>query len=57
MFWTDNILAVRWSFSLNRPVSRFSAGRHQNRRPEYIETFWKVVNWEFVADRYAKLKA
>jgi len=28
--------------------------RYQNRRPEYLETWWKVVNWAEVNKRFAK---
>src|SRR4030095_3991920 len=29
--------------------------KYQNRRPEYIENWWKVVNWDFVQKRYESL--
>jgi len=30
---------------------------YQNRRPDYIDAFWKVVDWSVVADRFAKATA
>lgn len=30
--------------------------RYQNRRPDYVTSFWKVVNWKAVADRFAAAK-
>jgi superoxide dismutase, Fe-Mn family len=28
--------------------------KYQNRRPEYVTAFYNVINWDFVAERYAK---
>jgi len=30
--------------------------KYQNRRPDYITTWWNVVNWDFVNDRFAQAK-
>jgi len=30
--------------------------KYQNKRPDYVEAFWKVVNWEEVSKRYSQNK-
>jgi Fe-Mn family superoxide dismutase len=30
--------------------------KYQNRRAEYLENIWKVINWKFVEERYNLFK-
>ncbi len=30
--------------------------KYQNRRPDYLDAFWNVVNWSFVAEQFAAAK-
>jgi Fe-Mn family superoxide dismutase len=31
--------------------------KYRNVRPKYVEAWFSVINWDFVADRYQKLMA
>ena len=31
--------------------------KYNNRRPEYLQAWWNVVNWDEINKRFAQLKA
>jgi len=31
--------------------------KYQNKRPDYIDAFWNVVNWDYVAERFSRAGA
>ena len=31
--------------------------KYQNKRPDYVDAWWHVVNWNAVAKRYSDAKA
>ena len=30
--------------------------QYRNKKPDYLKAVWDVINWQFVADKYAEAK-
>lgn len=70
LVWDQGGLAIESTANQDSPLSR---GKHpllgldvwehayylkyQNRRPEYIGAFWKVVDWDFVSHRFHQVES
>jgi superoxide dismutase, Fe-Mn family len=70
LVWQDGKLAIQSAPNQDNPLSQGAQPllgldvwehayylKYQNKRADYIAAWWNVVNWDYVADRYAKLKA
>ena len=69
LVWQDGKLAIQSAPNQDSPLSQDAQPllgldvwehayylKYQNKRADYIAAWWNVVNWDFVAERYAKLK-
>ncbi|HEY2716771.1 MAG TPA: superoxide dismutase [Solirubrobacterales bacterium] len=63
---SDGSVAVTKTANQDSPISRGQTPllgadvwehayylKYQNKRPEYLDAFWDVVNWDYVASRFA----
>ena len=69
LVWQDGKLAIQSAPNQDSPLSQGAQPllgldvwehayylKYQNKRADYIAAWWNVVNWDFVAERYAKVK-
>ena len=69
LVWDGNGLAVVSTPNQDTPISDGQVAllgadvwehayylKYQNRRPDYLDAFWNVVDWDYVADRFEQAR-
>jgi superoxide dismutase, Fe-Mn family len=69
LVWQNGKLAIQSAPNQDNPISQGATPllgldvwehayylKYQNKRADYITAWWNVVNWDFVSERYAKVK-